>query len=119
MPCAIARCSRLWAATDSAVALGATGVADDRKLARGLNVFADSLSRGPPGFDAKAKRMAIPHLPFELKVGPYDDDEFVAALDRYKAAGYFSSKLEEADVNDLKLQTQRNPQHLFDRLAMM
>ena len=46
-------------------------------------------------------------------------DEFRAALDRYKAAGYFEADLEPHDVAELEMATQRNPQHLFDRLAMM
>ena len=35
------------------------GVAPGSRLARGAYVFADSLSRGPPGFTARDKRLAI------------------------------------------------------------
>ena len=99
--------------------LGAAGVPEAHRLARGCAVLADSWSRGPPGMGDGDKRKAAPHAPFELKLGAYTRDEFRAALDRYKAAGYFEADLEPHDVAELEMATQRNPQHLFDRLAMM
>ena len=99
--------------------LGAAGVPEAHRLARGCAVLADSWSRGPPGMGDGDKRKAAPHAPFELKLGAYSRDEFRAALDRYKAAGYFEADLDAHDVAELEMATQRNPQHLFDRLAMM
>ena len=98
--------------------LGPAGVFDDHKLARGVSILADSASRCST-LDNAAKRRALPHLPFELKLGPYTHDEFRAAVDRYKAAGYVFSDLDADAVTELKMATQRNPQHLFDRLAML
>ncbi|KAH8069929.1 hypothetical protein JL721_5466 [Aureococcus anophagefferens] len=98
--------------------LGAAGVPEAHRLARGCAVLADSWSRGPPGMGDGDKRKAAPHAPFELKLAAYSRDEFRAALDRDKAAGYFEADLDAHDVAELEMATQRNPQHL-DRAAMM
>lgn len=49
----------------------------------------------------------------------YDDDEFVAAVDRYRAAGYFTEPLDGNDLEVLKMATQRNPRLLFERLSLL
>lgn len=103
---------------DALRTLDAAGVRAGGRLARGVQIFADSVSRGPASLDGRGKRLSIAHGPFELKLAAYDDAEFDAALDRYRAAGYFSAPLDAGQVRELKMQTQRNPQHLFDRLAL-
>jgi len=104
---------------EALAALGPAGVPEDKRIARGAYVLADSLARGPPGLDAREKRLRVAHPPFELPMGRYDDSEFVAAVHRYASAGFLGVDLSAADLDELKVATQRNPELLFKRLMMM
>lgn len=95
-------------------ALDATGVAPEKRLARGAYVLADSQTRGGV-LGPRDRRLGIAHPPFEIPVGEFSDEEFAAAVDRYAAAGFGGAD----DVAALKLATQRVPGLLFERLALM
>ncbi|KAJ8606389.1 hypothetical protein CTAYLR_009324 [Chrysophaeum taylorii] len=89
----------------------------DFRFARGLAVYADSASR-PVGLGGKHFRQILPHMPVEVRVSPYTDDEFKAAVDHYRDAYDIDDPFTPTEVRALMMCTQRIPKLLYERMLL-
>jgi len=90
-------------------------------MRRGVALYSTT-SRGsrPNCFGKKVFRQIVPHMPHEVPVSRYTDDEFNAAVALYREnLVYDKEVLTGQTIKGLMMMTQRNPKKLFQRFLML